>query len=439
MLDRKILEELHAWKNRENRKTLILAGARQVGKTCAVRMFGEKEYEEVLEINFDRTPDAKFIFEGNLDVDSLVMALRFRFPDLSVDPKKTLLFFDEIQDCPEAVTSLKFWTDDGRYDVICSGSLLGIDYKRPQSFPVGYVDFLFMYGLDFEEFLWALSIRKELIEQLKGFFERREPVPVSVNEQMMKYYRTFIATGGLPEAVQTYVDTKDFREVDRVQKDILQGYQYDIAHYASPSEKIKAEKCFFSLSQQLLDKENHKFQYSVVEKNGKAQKFGSSIEWLRRADIVYLSTNVTQVRYDLEDQKIEDNFRVYTADLTLLTAMRDLYFKQNIIENTLIGNSKGGIYECAAADALHKQGYTAYFFKNESQKKEVDFMVQEEGKPVLIEVKGGNKRPNFLKEIIKKNPDFSAYKFADANIGVSEDGIVTAPLYMICFLKKPQD
>lgn len=254
---------------------------------------------------------------------------------------------------------------------------------------------------------------------------------------MMKYFRLYVAIGGMPEAVQKYIDTKDFREVDRIQRSLLQGYQYDIAHYATTEEKVKAEKCYLSLAKQLLDKENHKFQYKEVEHGGRAQKYFSSIEWLLRADMLYLCKLVTDIRFDLDDYARDDFFRAYTTDLSLLMAMKDFSLKQHIIENTLAGNSKGGIFECAVADALHKKGYQLYFYKNKTTKKEIDVIIQKDGKVVPIEVKSGNTRANSLKSIMKNNKDISyGYKFIDGNIGTSEEGIITLPLYMIAFFDK---
>ena len=239
----------------------------------------------------------------------------------------------------------------------------------------------------------------------------------------------------MPEAVQKYIDTKDFREIDRIQRSLLQGYQYDIAHYATAEEKVKAEKCYLSLAKQLLDKENHKFQYKEVEHGGRAQKYFSSIEWLLRADMVHLCKLVTDVRFDLDDYARDDFFRAYTTDLSLLMAMKDFSLKQHIVENTLFRNSKGGIYECAIADALYKKGYPLYFYKNETTKREIDVMIQKDGVVVPIEVKSGNTRANSLKSILKTNADIPyGYKFVDGNIGVSDDGIITLPLYMIAFI-----
>ena len=435
MLKRKISNELKHWKESKDKKCLVVQGARQTGKTFIIERFAEDNYEEFVEINFKQIPSAAEIFSGDLTVENMVMALRFRFPEKKITPKKTLLFFDEIQECEEAITALKFWALDNQYDVIASGSLLGIDYKRASSYPVGYVDYLRMYGLDFEEFLWGIGLSDDRINSVRSYLESQKEIPASVNTQMMQYFRLYMAIGGMPEAVQTYIDTKDFREVDRVQRNLLQGYQYDIAHYAAAEEKLKAEKCYMTLAKQLLDKENHKFQYKEIEHSARAQKYYTSIEWLVRADMVHLCKVVTDVKYDLEDYSRSDFFRAYTTDLALLLSMKDFSLKQHIVENTLTGNTKGGLYECAVADALHKKGYPLYFYKNETTKRELDFIIQMDGKVVPIEVKSGNTKANSLSAVIKKEKDISlAYKFADSNIGVSDDGIVTLPLYMVAFI-----
>ncbi len=435
MLKRKATDAIKKWVNSKDKKCLVVQGARQTGKTYVIERFAEDNYEELIEINFKQMPSAMDIFSGDLTVDNMIMAMRFRFPEKKITPGKTLIFLDEIQECQEAITSLKFWALDNRYDVIASGSLLGIDYKRASSYPVGYVDYLRMYGIDFEEFLWGMEFSDVMIKKVRDYFDTRTVVPEAIHSRIMDYYRQYIAIGGMPEAVQKYIDTKDFREVDRIQRNLLQGYLYDIAHYATAEEKVKAEKCYLSLAKQLLDKENHKFQYKEVEHGGRAQRFYTSIEWLLRADMVHLCKRVTDVRFDLEDYAREDFFRAYTTDLSLLLAMKDFSLKQYIVENTLAGNSKGGIYECAIADALYKKGYQLYFYKNETSKKEIDVIIQKDGKVVPIEVKSGNTRANSLQSLMKKNNDICfGYKFVDGNIGVSEEGIITLPLYMVIFI-----
>ena len=434
MLKRKATDYIENWIKTKNKKCLLVQGPRQVGKTYLVEHFAANHYEDFIEINFKEMPSAREIFTGDLTVDKMVMAIKFRFPEKKLLPKKTLIFLDEIQECEEAITSLKFWAIDNRFDVIASGSLLGIDYKRASSYPVGYVDYLKLYGLDFEEFLWAMGISSEMVSFLKDSLSSKAIIPGAINSQMLAYYRQYIAIGGMPEVVQKYVDTKDFREVDKIQKNLLMGYQYDIAHYASAEEKVKAEKCYLSLSKQLLDKENHKFQYKEVEKGGRAQKYYSSIEWLIRADIIHLCRRVTDIKFDLDDYAKDDFFRAYTTDLSLLMAMKDFSIKQHIVENTLTGSSKGGIYECAISDALYKKGYKLYFYKNETTKRELDFIIQNDGKVVPIEVKSSNNRANSLSLLMKGNKISSGYKFIDGNIGISEEGIITLPLYMVAFI-----
>ena len=435
MLKRKVSRLLEHWVSRKHKKCLIVQGARQTGKTFAIERFAEEKYEEVVEINFKQTPSASEVFSGDLTVENMVMALRFRFPDKKIVPGRTLIFLDEIQECEEAITSLKFWATDDGFDVIASGSLLGIDYKRASSYPVGYVDYIKMYGLDFEEFLWAMGLSEDIIGSLREYLNDKKEISKAIHTQLMGYYRLYIATGGMPEVVQKYLDTKDFREVDAVQRSLLLGYQYDIAHYAVAEEKVKAEKCYLTLAKQLLDKENHKFQYKEIEPGARGQKYYSSIDWLLRADMVHLCKRISTVKYDLEDYARNDFFRAYTTDLSLLISMKDFSLKQHIVENTLAGNTKGGLYECAIADALYKKGYQLYFYKNETTKRELDFVIQVDGNVVPIEVKSGNSKANSLNAIMKNDSDISyAYKFADGNIGVSDEGIITLPLYMAAFL-----
>ncbi len=435
MLERKISKQLSDWADRKDKKCLVVQGARQVGKTFAIERFAEERYEEVMEINFKQMPSAGEIFSGDLTVDNMVMAMRFRFPEKKIATGTTLIFLDEIQECEEAITSLKFWATDNRYDVIASGSLLGIDYKRASSYPVGYVDYIKMYGLDFEEFLWGMGVPHDMTISIRGYLQSKTEIPAAVHSQLMAYYRKYIATGGMPEAVQKYIDTNDFRDVDNVQRSLLEGYRYDIAHYATAEEKLKAEKCYLTLASQLLDKENHKFQYKEIESGARGQKYYTSIEWLLRADIVHLCRQVTAVKYDLSDYLKEKSFRAYTTDLSLLVSMKDFSLKRHIVENTLSGNTKGGLYECAIADALYKKGYELYYYKNETTKKELDFVIQIDGQAVPIEVKSGNGRATSLNSIVKKEKAIPyAYKFIDGNIGAGEDGVITLPLYMASFL-----
>ena len=435
MLKRKIESVLFDWKEHKNKKCLIVKGARQIGKTFSIRSFGAVNYDEVLEINFKETPSAAEVFAGDLDVETMLMGLRFRYPDKMLKPGKSLIFLDEIQECEEAITSLKFWALDDRYDVIASESLLGIDYKRASSYPVGYVDHIQMYALDFEEFLWSMQVTADMTDSLRSMLDVRKTVPEAVHTQMMNYFRTYLAIGGMPEAVDKYASSRDFIAVDSIQKNILQGYLYDIAHYATAEEKVKAEKCYLSLTKQLLDKENHKFQYKEVEKGGRAQKYFSSVDWLVRADIAHVCRLVGSIRYDLSDYARDDFFKLYTTDLSLLIAMKEFSFKQHIVENTLTGNTKGGLFECAIADILYKKGYSLFFYKNDSGTKEIDFLIEKDGAPIPIEVKSNNSRATSLNGIMESDSSLkTAYKFIDGNIGVGANRVITLPLYMAMFV-----
>lgn len=432
MLKRKITKQLWDWKSAKKKKCLLVLGARQVGKTYAVQNFGKSAYKEMLTINFKERETDRSIFEGDLSVDSMLTALRFRYPNMKFIPGQTLIFLDEIQECPEAITSLKFWTIDGRFDLIASGSLLGIDYKR-SSYPVGYVEYLRMFGLDFEEFLWAKGVEEDLISKLYDLFCEQIPVSDAIHSAMMSYLREYLALGGMPEVLSTYLEQRDYRMADRIQRELLRGYLYDIAHYAKSEEKVKAEKCYLSLSKQLLDKENHKFQYKEVEKGGRAQKYFSSIDWLSTADMVSLAYLTRDVQYELSDYIREDFFRAYTTDLSLLLAMKDFSLKQHIVENTLIQNTKGGLYECLLADILIKKELPLYFYKNELTKKEIDFLTEKEGKIIAIEVKSGKGKANSLEWLLARKSIGQAYKFHDGNIG-KENGVLSLPLYMAMFL-----
>jgi predicted AAA+ superfamily ATPase len=300
---------------------------------------------------------------------------------------------------------------------------------------VGYVDYLQMYALDFEEYLWARNISDDMIRHVKEYFDKKTIVPTAIHDRLMQLFREYLAIGGMPEVVQTFVDTSDYREADRVQKALLQGYRYDIAHYATAEEKVKAERCYLSLSRQLLDKENHKFQYKEVEHGGRAQKYYSSMDWLLRADLIRMSRLVTDVKYDLEDYAREDFFRAYTTDLSLLIAMRDFSLKQHIVEDTLTGTTKGGLFECAVADILIKKGLNLYFYKHDTNQKELDFLIQTNGQVIPIEVKSGNTRATSLKWLKQRNPEISTmYKLISGNTGVSDEGIITLPVYMAMFL-----
>lgn len=433
MLRRKIYDKLLAWKKSAGKKdAVLLRGVRQCGKTYIVREFGKREYKNFIEINFIERPDMQAVFSGNLDVDSMVQQIKLSMPGCQFIPGETLLFLDEIQDAPNARTSLKFWTQDGRFDCIASGSLLGIDYKNEVSIPVGYEQQLIMRTLDFEEFLWALGVEGNLKEMLAPYVDGTKRVPEAMHNSLNKYLQEYMVVGGLPEVVDTYIATKDFYQVHLLQEKILRDYQDDIAKYALNQDKIKAKQCFLSIPRQ-LSKENHKFQYSVVEKKATARKFTSSLDWLRNAGLIDFAYNVNSPWFPLKAYVKEDQFRVYLCDIGLLVAMYGYQLKIALLSDALEGPAKGGIYESLVADILAKRGEELYYYKKEDSTLEIEFILERNCKLVPVEVKARKGSTRSLNELLKMDNIERGYKLTAQNTGVVEKKI-TLPLYMAAII-----
>lgn len=433
MLRRKIYDKLLAWKNNKGKKdAILLRGVRQCGKTYIVREFGKREYKNFIEINFIERPDMQAVFSGNLDVDNMVQQIKLSMPGCQFIPGETLLFLDEIQDVPNARTSLKFWTQDGRFDCIASGSLLGMDYKNEVSIPVGYEQQLIMRTLDFEEFIWALGAEVNLKEMLAPYVDGAKRVPEAMHNSLNKYLQEYMVVGGLPEVVDTYIATKDFYQVHLLQEKILRDYQDDIAKYALNQDKIKAKQCFLSIPRQ-LSKENHKFQYSVVEKKATARKFTSSLDWLHNAGLIDFAYNVNSPWFPLKAHVKEDQFRVYLCDIGLLVAMYGYQLKIALLSDALEGPAKGGIYESLVADILAKRGEELYYYKKEDSTLEIEFILERECKLVPVEVKARKGSTRSLNELLKMDNIEIGYKLTAQNTGVVEKKI-TLPLYMAAII-----
>ena len=434
MLRRKAEETLRQWADSDSRKCLMIRGARQVGKTFLADRLGE-QFNQYVRINFLETSAMAAIFSGNLDVETLLMNFSVYMPTAKFEPGKTLLFLDEIQECPEAITSLKFWAQDGRFKVLVSGSMLGIDYKRPSSYPVGAVEYLDMTSLDFEEYLWALGVSEAVTAHLRDCFEKCLPVAPPIHDQMMRNLRTYLVTGGMPEAVSIYIERNSMAETDQKLRTILTDYRYDIAHYASADIKLKAEKCYFSLPEQLA-KANHKFQYSIVEKGGNARKYGSSVDWLRNAYLTVECRNVTNLEMPLAAHQDMTQFRLYPTDIGLLTSMYDYPFKALLLSSGQQAalQAKGGVYEALIAEMLYKRGHRGLFFrKNEQATFEIEYLLEREEGIVPIEVKSGRSRSRSLDRLLEREEIPYGYKLIDGNVGRAGKKI-TLPLYMAMFL-----
>lgn len=433
MLRRKIYDKLLAWKNNKGKKdAILLRGVRQCGKTYIVREFGKREYKNFIEINFIERPDMQAVFSGNLDVDNMVQQIKLSMPGCQFIPGETLLFLDEIQDVPNARTSLKFWTQDGRFDCIASGSLLGMDYKNEVSIPVGYEQQLIMRTLDFEEFIWALGAEVNLKEMLAPYVDGVKRVPEAMHNSLNKYLQEYMVVGGLPEVVDTYIATKDFYQVHLLQEKILRDYQDDIAKYALNQDKIKAKQCFLSIPRQ-LSKENHKFQYSVVEKKATARKFTSSLDWLHNAGLIDFAYNVNSPWFPLKAHVKEDQFRVYLCDIGLLVAMYGYQLKIALLSDALEGPAKSGIYESLVADILAKRGEELYYYKKEDSTLEIEFILERDCKLVPVEVKARKGSTRSLNELLKMDNIERGYKLTAQNTGVVEKKI-TLPLYMAAII-----
>ncbi len=432
MLKRKISDTLVDWKNSKNKECLMIMGARQIGKTYIVRHFGETHYRHYIEINFEQNPELKSIFDSDLSVDELIKKITLYMPSAHFVEGDTLLLLDEIQSCPQARTSLKFWADDNRFDVIATGSLLGLNYREVSSYPVGYERQISMYALDFQEFLWAVGISDDIMESLRQNMENNEPVDDVVNQKMLKYVREYMTIGGMPNVVNRYLETSDFNIVTQEQEKILASYLNDIAKYAPSADKPKARNCYLSLPKQLA-KDNTKFQFSVVENKGTSRKYGNALDWLRDAGLISYCRNVTTVSFPLASYERTDQFRVYSTDIGLLIAMFGHEMKRAIIEDTLTGPAKGGIYENLIADFLLKKGCKLRYFCHDNSQVELEFILEKNAHPVPIEVKANKGKTTSLNSILKHSDIEMGYKFCAGNLG--RDGKkITLPFYMAMFI-----
>ncbi len=440
MLKRKALEELDSWKKKKMNKSLIVTGARQVGKTYIIKKFGES-YRSYIELNFLEEPSLCQIFKENLNADTILMGIRLSKPGTSIIDGDTLVFLDEIQECPEAITALKFLAMDSRIDTIASGSALGMAYNRVTSYPVGYVDYLDMYSLDYEEFLWAMGVDDNIIQVVKQHYMDCTPVEGIIHDKFMQYLRQYMVIGGMPEVVAHFRETLDYHAANEVQRRIYRDYLADIARFAQPSEKLKAEKCYRSIPAQLM-KDNHKFQYSVVEKRGTARKFESSIDWLESAHMVISVSNVGFVEYPLQLHELEDNIRLYPSDIGLIISTFDYSIIPAILMNheddasahIILKTAKGGLYEALIADILTKGGHrNLHFYRNEAGTAEIEFLMEGEEGVIPVEVKAGRKKARTLDNLLKKEDIVKGYKLADQNVGVDGKKI-TLPLYMAMWL-----
>ena len=437
MLQRKIEQILIDWKNTPGHKPLIIKGCRQCGKTFSVLDFAKKNYPHVVYLNFFENPQYASVFSGSLEVDHITMLLSALMGrDAIFEAGKTILILDEIQECPDARTALKFFKIDGRYDVIGTGSLLGVrgyGYKEPKSIPVGYETVIEMTPLDFEEFLWANGISEQIILLLKKHLQDETPVPEALHQRLRSLLLQYTVIGGMPDAVQTFVNTKRIDDVLQVQRDIVRSYEDDMVKYAEKKDKSVIRECFLSIPKQ-LSKENKKFQYSVVKKGATASKFAGSLQWIEDAGIIARCYNLTITELPLDGNADPDVFKVYMRDIGLFSAMLEDGTQFDILQGNLFGY-KGAIFEGLIADIFSKMGRKLYYFHKDSGL-EVDFVMRYKGECTLVEVKAASGNTKSAKTILRHPEKYHVHrliKLGDYNVGRSEQ-ILTLPLYMAFLL-----
>lgn len=433
MLKRKIISQLTGWKEESVNKALLIKGARQVGKTTIVRQFARSHYENFIEINFEQMPMAKQAFEGNLDARTILINLSaMGFGPL--EPGKTLIFFDEIQSCPKARTAIKFLVEDGQFDYIESGSLLGINYKDVSSYPVGFEHEIDMYPLDFEEFLWACNISEDVVDMLRDCYENHRTVPDFLHQQIMDRYRQYLIVGGMPEVVATYLDNEDFNKTITNQKDILTGYRNDISKYAG-KDKLLVKSVFDAIPGQ-LSKQDKRFVLAAIEKNASRRKYGAPTQWLVDAGMAYYSFNVGSFELPFPSHENLRLYKIFFVDSGLMCAM----MLDNIQGKVLTGDifvNEGALAENYVAGELTKHGISLNYYDRKS-KHELDFVFPEGNKISVIEVKSGK---DYMKHT---SLDVAQSLFSDrinrrivmsGNNLKSENGVLYLPFYMSVFIK----
>lgn len=439
MLKRKIETYLANWKMSEDRKPLVIKGIRQCGKTYIVQKFAKENYDNVVYMNFILEPDKKSAFTGNIDVDTIILNLSALIPGSRFVSDKTCIILDEIQECKEARTALKSFHIDGRFDVIATGSLLGVrgygqsnkkkEEEGQDSIPVGYETVIDMYPLDFEEFLWANGINDSVINSVKSCFENESAVPDGIHKAMMELLYRYVIVGGLPEVVNTFLETKNIELIYKVQRNLVAEYEEDMIKYADDADKAHIRECFESIPKQLA-KENKKFQYSVVKRGGRASQYVGSIQWLEDAGIVQRCYNTTITELPLDGNSVKDCFKVYTTDIGILMAMLDYGTQADILKGNLLGY-KGAIFENLMVDFLHKSGQRLYYFHKDSGL-ELDFLVRFKGECVVLEVKAKTGKTKSMNTVLKNENVYhlnNAIKLGSYNVG-REGKILTIPLYM---------
>lgn len=432
MLKRKIEKTLLNWLNTENRNPLILKGCRQCGKTFSVLRFAQQHYKHVVYLNFFENPDYKTIFEGSLKVDDVVLMMSaFVGANVRFIPHETVIVLDEIQECPRARAALKFFKLDGRFDVLATGSLLGISGYRSEDYsvPVGYETIIDMFPLDFEEFLWANGIEDALIALLKQCLEEERPVPEALHQRMRDLLLQYVVVGGMPHIVDQFIKEKNVAFVREEQKLLIRSFEDDMVKYAQGADKSRIRECFESIPKQLA-RDNKKFQFSLIKKTARSNQYIGSLQWLEDTGLIRRCYNLTLPELPFEGNACQDKFKVYMADTGLFVGMLEDGTERDILQGDLFGY-KGAIFENLVADFFIKMKRPLYYFRKDSGL-EIDFIMCYKGEAVLLEVKTKSGNTKSTRTILKHPEKYhvhSAIKLGDYNVGRREQ-LLTLPLYM---------
>lgn len=438
LLKRKIDSFLDGWRQNPERKPLIIKGARQIGKTESVRAFGRKYYESVIEINFVLQNKFRAIFDNGYEVDGIIKNISLLEPSWKFIPGKTLIFFDELQKCPDCATSLKSFNKDRRYDVICSGSLMGIYYEEIESNAVGNKEDYEMFSMDFEEFLWAKGYSTEQIEDLYRHMVTLTPFSELELQTMMGHFRDYMTIGGMPEVVKMFVDNGHFGGTLELLRQLLKDYEEDITKYAKETDKAKVLAVYRHIPA-FLAKDNKKFRITKVAKGARSREYVGAVEWLENAGIINTCYCLGNVELPLKGNYDAGNYKLYYHDTGLLVASLDEEAQEDLRANKNFGTYKGAIYENIVGEMLRKSGYgQLYFYKRDNPSLEMDFFVRDADSLVPVEVKAKDGASASLNNLI----DWPSYgdvrygvKFGYKNIGWGGK-YYTFPYFLAFLLKR---
>ena len=436
-LKRKIDKFLDEWLISDKKKPLIIKGARQIGKTKTIEEFAKRNNLSLVEINFVLNPEFRDIFDDGYKVDKILENISFKDPSLEFIPGKTLIFFDEIQKCINAATSLKSFKIDGRFDVICSGSLMGLSYKEIESVSTGHKIDYTMYSMDFEEFLWALGYKEKQIESLYECMKNLSPLSETQFNVLLDRFHQYMVLGGMPEVVKLFVDQKNYSGTLALQKQIILDYEEDITKYVEGLDKTKILNVFRKIPV-FLGQDNKKFRISKVAHGSRNREYTGVTDWLIDAGIVNISYCLNDLALPLKGNYDSDNYRMYFMDTGLLVASLDEESSKDLRNNKNFNTYKGAIYENIVGDMLKKSGYNLYFYKNEDGTQEVEFFVRDAKNLIPIDVKATDGKVKSIKSFIEdkniKDINFGI-KLAEKNIGF-ENNIYTFPYFLTFLLKR---